>query len=59
MEEHGSEVVFEGSGEGEAISDGMSGSDCHIICSADLPLVSQQVLTVASPEEDEPRVSNI
>ena len=51
MEEQGGGVVYEGSREREV---GAEGSP--VICSTELPLVTQQVLTVTTPEDEEPKV---
>ena len=51
MEEQGGGVVYDGGTEGEV---GAEGSP--VICSAELPLVTQQVLTVSTPEDEEPKV---
>ena len=51
MEEQGGGVVYDGSGEGEV---GAEGSP--VICSTELPLVTSQVLTVSTPEDEEPKV---
>ncbi|XP_070211133.1 uncharacterized protein [Littorina saxatilis] len=47
MEEAGEGAMYDGRGEGETV-----------VCSADLPLGTQQVLTVSTPEDEEPKKKN-
>lgn len=56
MEDQGGEVVFEGTGVAEVDGDGIGEQDGPIICTNELPMVTQQVLTVPACDAEEPKV---